>query len=170
MPFTRSATCTGASGGIVGTCLSHMGETRAVYSTPDCLTGGLCSGTLCAVSGLSPGLSPGLKPTSILLSVWCELSSSTRVQGGAGLSLSPICMDSPSCGRGQRRKGGLGQPSPLWGLSAVSPRPGLLSSMYSCLTRPVRTSLRDTGQPSSLCQPLWLRPWETILLSLFHYL
>uniref|UniRef100_G1L5B2 Immunoglobulin V-set domain-containing protein n=1 Tax=Ailuropoda melanoleuca TaxID=9646 RepID=G1L5B2_AILME len=41
-------------------------------------------------------------------------------------------MDSPSCVRGWRRKGGLGQPSPLWGRVSVSPWPGVLSS--SCFS------------------------------------
>ena len=36
---------------------------------------------------LPPRASPGRSSTPILPSVWCELSSSTRVQGGAGQAL-----------------------------------------------------------------------------------
>ena len=54
-------------------------------------------------------------------------------------------MDSSSCGRGWRRKGGPGQPSPVWVLGSMSPWLGLFSSSYSCLTAQVGTGLRNTG-------------------------
>lgn len=97
---------------------------------------------------LPPRASPGRSSTPILPSVWCELSSSTRAQGGAGQALDgPHLHAQPLLGRGWRRKGGLRQPSPVWAPGVVSPWPGHCSSSSSSFTAQVGTGLMDSGAP-----------------------
>lgn len=88
----------------------------------------------------------GMSPTSTLLSVRCGLGSSTRAQGGAGLSLNGTHVDGqPLLCQGWRGNESLGQPSPVWGPEAVPPWPGLRSSLSCSLTARVGTGLVDTG-------------------------
>ena len=55
---------------------------------------------------ISPRALPRAEDLPILLSVWCELSSSLTAQGGLGSQWGePMCIDSLSCGRGWTRKG-----------------------------------------------------------------
>ncbi|VCW77129.1 unnamed protein product [Gulo gulo] len=60
----------------------------------------------------------------------------------------------PLLARGWRRKGGLGQPSRLWGPGSVSPWPGFLSSSCSCLTAQVPLSQFVVTQLPSLSASL----------------
>lgn len=87
-PFMHSATCTTVMplGGSKGMCLSHKPETRPVDQEQRCFAGALCSVCSCVVSAgaSSQGSPQGMKPTSILHSLRHEISSSYRVQGGAG--------------------------------------------------------------------------------------
>ena len=95
---------------------------------------------------LVPELFPGFSGNCTLLSVWCGLGSSTRAQGGAGLSLNGTHVHGqPLLCQGWRGNESLGQPSPMWGPEAVPPWPGLLSSLSSSRTAQVGTGLVDTG-------------------------
>lgn len=89
------------------------------------------SHSLCVVSaGASSQGPPRGEPTSMPLSLGCELSSSPRAQGGAGQSLEgPPFAWQPLLWQRVGRKGGLGSPAPLWaqgcehhGLDSSAPR------------------------------------------------
>ena len=68
-----------------------------------------------------PGLTPGGETNSILLSVWCELSSSTRAQGGAVQSLGGGHLPGQPL-LGQRVEGKMrpGSAQPMWGPVSVT--------------------------------------------------
>ena len=114
---------------------------------PDSLLSSMSSSMLLLVAaGATSQGSPGRSSTPILPSVWCELSSSTRAQGGAGQSLDgPHLFAQPLlCQRlEEKRRPGAAQPSV--GTLVLSPWPGRCSSSYSSFTAQVGTSHMDTG-------------------------